>query len=68
MSETMRKIKNIVELYGWKHKEFAKKVGVTECTMSRWMSGERSPKISDVEKMAKVLDMEIRLYKRGDTV
>jgi transcriptional regulator with XRE-family HTH domain len=34
--------------------------------MSRWMSGERSPKISDVEKMAKVLDMEIRLYKRGD--
>lgn len=63
MSKTMQKIKNIVEIFGWKHKDFAKRVGVTECTMSRWMNGSRSPKISDVEKMAKVLGMEIRLYK-----
>lgn len=63
MTDTMQKIKNIVDIFGWKQKELAKKVGVTEVTMSRWFNGTRTPKVSDVEKMVKALGMEIRIYK-----
>ena len=36
-------------------KELAKKVGVTEVTISRYMNGERKPRIEIVNKLAEVL-------------
>lgn len=36
-------------------KELAKKVGVTEVTISRYMTGERKPRIDIANKMAEVL-------------
>ncbi|WP_353096392.1 helix-turn-helix transcriptional regulator [Tissierella praeacuta] len=36
-------------------KELAKKVGVTEVTISRYMTGERKPRIDIANKMAEIL-------------
>lgn len=39
--------------------EFGKKFGKTKSTVSRWISGERSPKISEIEKIADYYNLDI---------
>lgn len=55
MAEIMKEIIKIAKDAGVTQRELAKKIGTTEVTMSRWYKGERTPKITDVEKMVKVL-------------
>lgn len=64
MTETMRKIKNIVYMFGWTQREFADKVGTTEVSVSRWFNGTRQPNIRWVERMIDVLGMELQIHKR----
>lgn len=61
MTEIMKEIIKIAHDAGVTQRELAKKIDTTEGTMSRWYKGERTPKISDVEKMAKVLGMKLCL-------
>lgn len=68
MTEIMKEIIKIAHDAGVTQREFAKKIGTTEITMSRWYKGERTPKISDVEKMAKVLGGKLCLQDIGDKI
>jgi transcriptional regulator with XRE-family HTH domain len=40
-------------------KELAMKVGITETTVSRYVSSEREPRISVIKKIAEVLDCSV---------
>ena len=64
ITETIKKIKNVMDIYGWKQKDMAERSGFSEVDISRWVNGIRNPKISDVEKLVETLGMEIRLYKK----
>lgn len=63
MTETMKEIIKIANDAGLTQRELAKKIDTTEATMSRWCKGNRTPKISDVEKMAKVLGVNVCLHR-----
>lgn len=40
-------------------RELAEKIGVTEATLSRYVSGQRVPKATTIAKMAKVLNCDV---------
>lgn len=63
MTETMKEIIKIANDAGLTQRELAKKIDKTEATVSRWYKGNRTPKISDVEKMAKVLGVNVCLHR-----
>ena len=63
MTETVKKIKNVMDIYGWTQAEMAKRSGVSKANICRTFNDENEPSIENVEKMVKALGMEIRLYK-----
>lgn len=63
MTETVKKIKNVMDIYGWTQAEMAKRSGVSKTVVCRTFKDENEPSIENVEKMVKALGMEIRLYK-----
>ena len=38
-------------------KQLAERMGVTEVSISRWMHGTRIPKVSDLKKLCKVMNV-----------
>ena len=56
---------------GWTQKDLSENVGFSVDTISRWERGERSPKLEDLKKIARVLDItldelteEVKVYGR----
>ena len=49
------RLKKCLELRNMKQKEFAKKLGVTECSISRYINDERQPKADMIVNMCRVL-------------
>lgn len=39
-----------------KHEDFAKKAGISRATVTRWLAGENTPDLNQVESAARVLD------------
>ena len=64
MSQIMLKLNYEREARGWTIREFAEKSGVTEVSMSRYISGARTPNINTIENMVKALGMKIELKKK----
>ena len=61
MSRTVKMLKYLVKIEGMKQCELAKRMGVKEASVSRWLGGKRQPSIDNVEKMARALGCEIRV-------
>ena len=58
-----------MELKGYSQKQLACFVGITESAMSRYLKGNREPKISVIKRIAEVLDIPIdRLCDRSKNV
>lgn len=55
MKTTAQKIEEILESSNMTQKELAKKAGVTEATISRYLSGARSPRGEILSKIASIL-------------
>ena len=56
---------------GWTQKDLSDNVGFSVDTISRWERGERSPKLEDLKKIARILDItldelteEVKVYGR----
>ena len=47
-------------------RELAEKSGLTEASISRYFSGERSPNIKNAEKMASALGLRIVMLNAGE--
>ena len=43
-------------------RDLARKIGVTEVTMSRYINGNRSPKASTLEKIAKGIGVSVSVF------
>lgn len=63
MTETMRRIKEECEAQNISQKNLAEKSGLTEASISRYFSGQRTPNMKNIEAMAKALGFKILLYK-----
>lgn len=48
----IKNLSNLLEEEGITQRELAEKIGVTEVTISRYLSGERNPRIEIVSKIA----------------
>ncbi|WP_416037691.1 helix-turn-helix domain-containing protein [Lactococcus formosensis] len=63
MTKTDIKFPQMVDYFrkekGWTMKELANKMGKTESAVSRWISGDNSPKMEDVHALAKLFDTDI---------
>lgn len=63
MKKTDIKFPQMVDYFrkenGWTMKELAKKMGKTESAISRWISGNNSPKMEDIHALAKIFDTDI---------
>lgn len=57
------RLKRLIHIKGMTQGEFARKLGVTEATLSRYITGTHEPGVSKAEQMAKILDCDIsRLF------
>lgn len=48
--------------YPMSQSHLADALGVTEATVSRWLSGQRGMSIHTLEKILKILDLKIEIY------
>lgn len=55
----VRNLSALIEETGITQREFAEKIGVTEVTISRYLSGERSPRIEIVSKIADFFNVTV---------
>lgn len=55
----IRNLSALLEEKGITQRELAEKIEVTEVTISRYLSGERSPRIEIVSKMAEYFDVSV---------
>lgn len=53
----IKRLQELLDKKDWKQKELAKKTGVTEVTISRYLSGERSPRVEVVKQIAEALNV-----------
>ena len=65
MSDLIDSIVENCRLQSVTQRELAKKSGLTEASISRYFSGERSPNIKNAEKMASALGLRIVMIKVG---
>lgn len=63
MTDIMYQIMQDCRLRGIQQNELAKRSGLTEASISRYFSDERTPSLRNAEKMAKALGLELRLVK-----
>ena len=57
MNETFKnRLAEKLKSKGMKQKDLADALGVSEVTVSRWLSGERNPSMETVEKIANALE------------
>ena len=56
MEKIGNRIKKLMDKKGYKQKELASMVGVTETAMSRYLKNEREPKMEVVANLATALD------------
>ena len=68
MTETIKAIRREMAVRNLTQREFADMTGFYECTISKWMNGHRTPKISDVETMVAALDLRIELKGGKDEI
>lgn len=63
MTKTDIKFPQMVDYFrkenGWTMKELAIKMGKTESAISRWISGDNSPKMEDIHALATIFDTDI---------
>ena len=68
MNDNFRnRVEGLIKLRGMTQKEFASKLGVSEVTVSRWLTGERNPSAENIAKMAEVLDSTPSYILSGDS-
>ena len=61
------KIKELMNAAGLSQKELAKKANITEASMSKYLSGDRTPRIDVVVKLANALGVSVNdLLLEGD--
>ena len=53
------KLDEAIAMRGMKQREFAKAVGTSEVSISRYISNERNPKIQTAVKMANILNVSL---------
>jgi transcriptional regulator with XRE-family HTH domain len=56
-------LKELINVRGVKQKWLAKKLGVSEVTVSNWCSGKTMPNPDHIEKLSAILEVEVNVLK-----
>ncbi len=60
--------KNLLKSNGYSHDRFAKIIGTTQQTVSRWASGENTPDIETIAKIAIILGEDLNTLCGFDSI
>lgn len=63
MNQAVLRIKKELKEQGISQADLARTIGVTEVSVHRWMTGQRTPSIDYVERMARALGMHVLVYR-----
>lgn len=63
MSETMYRIKKELKDQGISQHDFARMTGISESTISKYMTGKMEPGIDVIEKMVNALGLHLFVFK-----
>lgn len=55
------RLKRLIHIKGMTQSQFARELGVTEATLSRYITGIYEPSVSKAERIAEILDCDISL-------
>jgi len=55
-------LKELIKSKGYKQKFVAKKVGVSEVTLSNWVKGKTVPNEEHLRKLSQLLDTPIEMF------
>lgn len=66
MTKIYRQLKEAIDASGKSRYRICKDTGISEATMSRFMSGHRGLSVARIEQLSEYLDLEIKITKRGD--
>jgi ribosome-binding protein aMBF1 (putative translation factor) len=64
ISWVVRWIWTRINLDEWSQEDLAKKAGVSSSAMRKWRSGDRSPKLSEIEAVVNALGYELKIVER----
>lgn len=68
MNESVRsRIEERLRALGMTQRDFAARLGVSEVTVSRWLSGERNPSIETLSKIADALGTDTSYFFTSDS-
>lgn len=62
MSETGKKIKQILLNRNCRQKDFARHLGVSETTLSMWISGKTTPTMDNLSKLSDLLGVPLEYF------
>jgi repressor LexA len=54
-------IREIMLLMGWKQQQLARRIGVSQGTISKWISGDHQPNVAQLEPLQHLIDHESKL-------
>ena len=63
-----KKIKRLQNDKGIRTADLVKGSGISHATLSRWKSGERSPKLSTLVKLAKFFDVDVGYFAESNVI
>lgn len=66
-SVIVRMLFGLAKAAGWKQYDLAKKLGVTNITLSRWKNGKTTPTMLDCEEFALLLNLQFDLVERKES-
>lgn len=55
------RLKRLIHIKGMTQSQFARELGVTDATLSRYITGTHEPSMSKAERIAEILDCDISL-------
>ena len=62
MSVFSEELNKLLIRFDMSNEELGEKVGVNRTTISRWRSGERSPKIEKLPEIARIFNVDPRIF------
>ena len=62
VSEFSKRLSECLKEFDMTQRELARKLEVTEVTVSRWISGERMPSYATMDRIADVFDMPVKYF------
>lgn len=61
-----KRVEKLMQIKGWTQKDLSKESGITEASVSRYLKGERNPRIDVIVNFSKALGVSVEYLLNGE--